>query len=72
MLSKTDLQSFAQCPLRLWLERHNPELISTDDTSLRRREMNGNLKENLSVGGAKMAEITRKRTGEFLRSCSKS
>jgi hypothetical protein len=43
MLSKTDLQSFAQCPLRLWLERHNPELISTDDTSLRRREMNGNL-----------------------------
>jgi hypothetical protein len=35
MLNKTDLQSFAQCPLRLWLERHNPKLISTD--------MNGNL-----------------------------
>ena len=42
VLSKSKLQSFLQCPRRLWLEQHRPELIPAEDTSLRRREMDGN------------------------------
>jgi CRISPR/Cas system-associated exonuclease Cas4 (RecB family) len=43
MLSKSDLQSYLQCPRKLWLERHHPELADADDSSSRRRELDGNL-----------------------------
>ncbi|MGH6982977.1 MAG: DUF2779 domain-containing protein [Stellaceae bacterium] len=43
MLSKSDLQSFLQCPRRLWLEKHQSDLVSADDPSLRRRQIDGNI-----------------------------
>ena len=43
MLSKSNLQSFLQCPRKLWLERHNPGFADADDSSTRRREIDGNL-----------------------------
>jgi len=43
ILSKSDLQSFLQCPRKLWLERNNPELIPTDDPTLYRRATDGNI-----------------------------
>jgi len=43
MLSKSELQSYLQCPRKLWLERHHPELADADDSSSRRREIDGNL-----------------------------
>lgn len=43
MLSKSNLQSYLQCPRKLWLENNNPELSDPDDSSMRRREIDGNL-----------------------------
>lgn len=43
MLSKSELQSYLQCPRKLWLERQLPELADADDSSIRRREIDGNL-----------------------------
>jgi hypothetical protein len=43
MLSKSELQSYLQCPRKLWLERQHPELADADDSSGRRREIDGNL-----------------------------
>ena len=43
MLSKWNLQSFLQCARKLWLERHNPDVADLDDSSTRRREIDGNL-----------------------------
>lgn len=42
-LSKSDLQSFLQCPRKLWLERNRPELAPPDDPSLYRRITDGNI-----------------------------
>lgn len=43
MLSKSDLQSFLQCPRKLWLEHKQPALIPTDDPTLYRRATDGNI-----------------------------
>ena len=43
MLSKSDLQSFLQCPRKLWLERHRPDLVLAGDSSSYRRQFDGNL-----------------------------
>ena len=43
MLSKSDLQSFLQCPRKLWLEQNRPDLIPTDDPILYRRATDGNI-----------------------------
>lgn len=43
MLSKSDLQSFLQCPRKLWLEHKKPELVPTDDPTLYRRATDGNI-----------------------------
>lgn len=43
MLTKSDLQSFLQCPRKLWLERHRPELIPSEDSSLHRRAVDGQI-----------------------------
>ena len=43
MLSKSNLQSYLQCPRKLWLEHHRPELAAAGDQSTRQREMDGNL-----------------------------
>jgi hypothetical protein len=43
MLAKSDLQSLLQCPRKLWLERHRPELIPRDDPTLYRRATDGNI-----------------------------
>lgn len=42
MLSKSDLQSYLQCPRKLWLERHRQDLIPRRDPSAHRREVDGN------------------------------
>ncbi len=43
MLTKSDLQSFLQCPRKLWLERKRPELIASDDPTAYRRATDGNI-----------------------------
>jgi hypothetical protein len=43
VLSKTDLQSYLQCARKLWLERHRPEVADADDSSGRRRAVDGNM-----------------------------
>jgi hypothetical protein len=43
MLSKSELQSYLQCGRKLWLERYHPELVGADNSSTRRREIDGNL-----------------------------
>lgn len=42
MLSKSELQSHLQCPRKLWLERHRPDLMQAGDPSARRRQLDGN------------------------------
>lgn len=43
MLTKSDLQSLLQCPRKLWLEHHQPNLIPKDDPTLYRRAIDGNI-----------------------------
>ncbi len=43
MLTKSDLQSFLQCPRKLWLEHRRPDLIPTDDPTIYRRARDGNI-----------------------------
>ncbi len=43
MLTKSDLLSMVQCPRRLWLEKKSPELIPTDDPTLYRRAVDGQI-----------------------------
>ena len=43
MVTKSDLQSFLQCPGKLWLEHRRPDLIPTDDPSTFRRATDGNI-----------------------------
>lgn len=43
MLTKSDLQSLLQCPRKLWLEHHRPDLIPSDDPSAYRRAIDGNI-----------------------------
>lgn len=43
MLTKSDLQSYLQCPRKLWLERNQPSAKDADDSSVRRRIFDGNL-----------------------------
>jgi Domain of unknown function(DUF2779) len=51
MLTKSDLASFRQCPRRLWLEHHRPDLIPQNDPTLWRRANDGN------IVGAKAREL---------------
>jgi hypothetical protein len=51
MLTKSDLASFRQCPRKLWLEHHRPDLIPQNDTTLWRRANDGN------IVGAKAREL---------------
>src|SRR5581483_3692617 len=41
MLTKSNLQSLLQCPRKLWLERHRPDLLPKEDSGLSRRAMDG-------------------------------
>ena len=50
MLTKSDLASFRQCPRKLWLEHHRPDLIPQNDTTLWRRANDGNIVETTPVG----------------------
>lgn len=43
MLTKSDLQSFLQCPRKLWLEHRRRDLIPTNDPSLYRRATDGRI-----------------------------
>jgi hypothetical protein len=43
MLSKSNPHSYLQCARKLWLEHPQPELAGEDDSSTRRREIDGNL-----------------------------
>src|SRR5882757_7387972 len=43
MLTKSDLQSLLQCPRKLWLEHHKPELVPNEDFTLARRTIDGNI-----------------------------
>ena len=43
MLTKSDLQSFLQCPRKLWLEHKRPDLIPTGDPTIYRRARDGNI-----------------------------
>lgn len=43
MLTKSDLQSLRQCPRKLWLERHRPDLIPRHDPAAYRRANDGNI-----------------------------
>ncbi len=43
MVTKSDLQSFLQCPRKLWLEHKRRDLISTDDSTIYRRATDGNI-----------------------------
>ncbi len=43
MVTKSDLQSFLQCPRKLWLENKRPELIPSDDLTIYRRAVDGNI-----------------------------
>jgi hypothetical protein len=51
MLTKSDLASFRQCPRKLWLEHHRPDLIPQHDPTLWRRANDGN------IVGAKAREL---------------
>src|ERR1700680_2479784 len=51
MLTKSDLASFRQCPRKLWLEHHRPDLIPQNDPTLWRRANDGN------IVGAKAREL---------------
>ena len=51
ILTKSDLASFRQCPRKLWLEHHRPDLIPQDDPTLWRRANDGN------IVGAKAREL---------------
>jgi len=42
-LTKSDVQSFLQCPRKLWLEHHRPDLIPHGDPSIYRRAIDGNI-----------------------------
>ncbi len=42
MLTKSDIQSFLQCPRKLWLEKHPPEQAPATDSMSRRRMFDGN------------------------------
>lgn len=41
MLTKSDLQSFLQCPRKLWLEHHKPDLVKQEEFTLYRRATDG-------------------------------
>jgi hypothetical protein len=41
VLTKSDLQSFLQCPRKLWLERNRPELLPPEESGYSRRAMDG-------------------------------
>ena len=43
MLTKSDLQSYLQCHRKLWLEHNRRDLISANDPSTYRRQVDGNL-----------------------------
>lgn len=43
MLSKSDLQSHLQCSRKLWLEHHEPQWAAADDSSARRRKLDGEM-----------------------------
>jgi hypothetical protein len=51
MLTKSELASFRQCPRKLWLEHHRPDLIPQNDPTLWRRANDGN------IVGAKAREL---------------
>jgi hypothetical protein len=51
ILSKSDLASYRQCPRKLWLEHHRPDLIPQNDPTLWRRANDGN------IVGAKAREL---------------
>jgi len=51
MLTKSDLASFRQCPRKLWLEHHSPDLVPQNDPTLWRRANDGN------IVGAKAREL---------------
>jgi hypothetical protein len=51
VLTKSDLASFRQCPRKLWLEHHRPDLIPQNDPTLWRRANDGN------IVGAKAREL---------------
>jgi hypothetical protein len=50
-LTKSDLASFRQCPRKLWLEHHRPDLIPQGDATTWRRANDGN------IVGAKAREL---------------
>lgn len=43
MLTKSDLQSWRQCPRKLWLEHHRPEVAAVDELTTYRRATDGNI-----------------------------
>ena len=43
MLTKSDLQSWRQCPRKLWLEQHRPEVAAADELTTYRRATDGNV-----------------------------
>lgn len=43
ILSKSDLQSWLQCPRKLWLEHHQPEFLEDDSSTPDRRVVDGNI-----------------------------
>lgn len=43
MITKSDLQSFLQCPRKLWLEHKRRDLIPADDQTIYRRAVDGNI-----------------------------
>lgn len=43
MLSKSDIQSFLQCPRKLWLKHNKPDLLTTADPIQYRRATDGNI-----------------------------
>jgi hypothetical protein len=51
LLTKSDLASFRQCPRKLWLEHHRPDLIPVGDATTWRRANDGN------IVGAKAREL---------------
>src|ERR1700683_552447 len=51
MLTKSDLASYRQCPRKLWLEHHRPDLMPEGDATTWRRANDGN------IVGAKAREL---------------
>lgn len=43
MLTKSDIQSFLQCPRKLWLEHHRADLLAAPGSSSRRRMIDGQI-----------------------------